>query len=199
MKIDELIENAEEKARVHEYHADIFENGNPMRDACLKSSKDCKQLAEWLIQLKEYQSLEEQGRLIKLPCKVGDTVYAICTCEAVDTVLDGTLYGSNGGFGTATGYYCPYELSDKCPHIDADDCDECKNIEAVFEDTVDYINITEYETIIGLHNTNLCVTIDEIGKTVFLTKSEAEAKLKELRGNDNGKQSIVTYKQIKRF
>lgn len=27
MKIDELIENAEEKARVHEYHADFLENG----------------------------------------------------------------------------------------------------------------------------------------------------------------------------
>ena len=135
--------------------------------------------------LAEYEDLEEQGLLLRLPCEVGDTVYAICTCEAVDTVLDGTLYGSNGGFGTATGYYCPYELSDKCPHIDADDCDECKNVEAVFEDTVDYINITEYETIIGLHNTNLCVTIDEIGKTVFLTQSEAEQKLKEMN-TDNG-------------
>ena len=77
MKIDELIENAEEKVRVHEYHADFLENGNHMRDACLKSSKDCKQLAEWLMKVKEYQSLEEQGRLIKLPCKVGDTVYVI--------------------------------------------------------------------------------------------------------------------------
>ena len=130
--------------------------------------------------LKEYEDLEEKGLLLRLPCKVGSTVYAICTCEAVGTVLDGTLYGSNGGFGTATGYYCPYELSDKCPHIDADDCDECKNIEAVFEDTIDYINITEYEVIIGLKNTNLCVTIDEIGKTVFLTKEEAEQKLKEM-------------------
>ena len=27
--------------------------------------------------------------------------------------------------------------------------------------------------------------IDEFGKTVFLTKSEAEAKLKELRGGEN--------------
>ena len=130
--------------------------------------------------LTEYEDAEEQGLLLRLPCKVGSTVYAICTCEAVGTVLDGTLYGSNGGFGTATGYYCPYELSDKCPHIDADDCDECKNIEAVFEDTIDYINITEYEVIIGLKNTNLCVTIDEIGKTVFLTKEEAEQKLKEM-------------------
>ena len=135
--------------------------------------------------LKEYEHLEEQGRLVKLPCKVGSTVYAICTCEAVGTVLDGTLYGSNGGFGTATGYYCPYELSDKCPHIEADDCEECKNIENVFEDTVDYINITECEILIGLKNTNLCVAVDEIGKTVFLTKSEAEAKLKELRGGKN--------------
>ena len=132
---------------------------------------------------KEYKDLEEQGLLLRLPCKVGSTVYAICTCEAVGTVLDGTLYGSNGGFGTATGYYCPYELSDKCPHTEADDCEECKNIENVFEDTVDYINITEYEVIIGLKNTNLCVTIDEIGKTVFLTKEEAEQKLKEMEGN----------------
>ena len=29
--------------------------------------------------------------------------------------------------------------------------------------------------------------IHKIGKTLFLTKSEAEAKLKELRGNQNGK------------
>ena len=130
--------------------------------------------------LREYEDLEDQGLLLRSPCEVGSTVYAICTCEAVGTVLDGTLYDSNGGFGTATGYYCPYELSDKCPHIDADDCDECKNIEAVFEDTIDYINITEYEVIIGLKNTNLCVTIDEIGKTVFLTQAEAEQKLKEM-------------------
>ena len=134
----------------------------------------------YLKELKEYMQLEEQGLLLRLPCKVGSTVYAICTCEAVGTVLDGTLYGSNGGFGTATGYYCPYELSDKCPHTEADDCEECKNIENVFEDTVDYINITECEILIGLKNTNLCVTVDEIGKTVFLTKAEAEQKLNEM-------------------
>lgn len=131
----------------------------------------------------EYKSAEEEGLLLRLPCKVGDTVYAICTCEAVDTVLDGTLYGPNGGFGTATGYYCPYELSDKCPHIDADDCDECKNTEAVFEDTIDYIGITEFKPIIGLKQTNLCVNVDEIGETVFRTKTEAEQKLKEMESD----------------
>lgn len=133
--------------------------------------------------LSEYEDVEEQVLLLRLPCKVGDTVYAICTCEAVETVLDGTLYGSNGGFGTATGYYCPYELSGKCPHTEADDCEECKSIETVFEDTVDYINITECEILIGLKNTNLCVTVDDFGKTVFLTQEEAEQKLKEMESD----------------
>ena len=142
--------------------------------------ENCKTINDVIDKLAQYETLDEQGLLLRLPCKVGDTVYAICTCEAVDTVLDGTLYGSNGGFGTATGYYCPYELSDKCPHTEADDCEECKNIENVFEDTVDYINITECEILIGLKNTNLCVTVDEIGKTIFLTKEEAEQKLKEM-------------------
>ena len=158
-----------------------------MTDSACELLKDKEEFSKWLDRIEwiakkcdEYARAEEQDLLLRLPCKVGDTVYAICTCEAVGTVLDGTLYGSNGGFGTATGYYCPYELSDKCPHIDADDCDECKNIEAVFEDTIDYINITEYEVIIGLRNTNLCVTIDELGKKVFLTKAEAEQKLKDM-------------------
>ena len=132
MKIDELIENAEEKARVHEYHADIFENGNPMRDACLKSSKDCKQLAEWLIQLKEYQSLEEQGRLIKLPCKVGDTVYVI--------------------------------VGEKI------------SVQKIQRAT------TDSEMRIEFCTKRRGFALFDIGKTVFLTKSEAEAKLEELRG-----------------
>lgn len=31
-----------------------------------------------LYKLAEYEDLEEQGLLLKLPCKVGDTVYEIC-------------------------------------------------------------------------------------------------------------------------
>jgi len=33
--------------------------------------------ADWLEELKRYRDLEEQGRLLVLPCKVGDTVYEI--------------------------------------------------------------------------------------------------------------------------
>jgi hypothetical protein len=33
--------------------------------------------------LAEYEDLEEQGRLVKLPCKVGDTVYFIKNSETI--------------------------------------------------------------------------------------------------------------------
>ena len=183
LTIDEIIEHCERKTKLYEEIGKSIDFETIELKGAIREYWEHKQVKEYLEELKQYRYAEEQGLLLRLPCKVGDTVYATCTCGAVDTVLDGTLYGSNGGFGTATGYYCPYELSDKCPHIDAYDCDECKNIEAVFEDTIDYINITEYEVIIGLKNTNLCVTIDEIGKTVFLTQAEADQKLKEMESD----------------
>lgn len=43
------------------------------------SSDDCaekyEQVAEWLEELKTFKEAEEQGLLVRLPCKVGDTVY----------------------------------------------------------------------------------------------------------------------------
>jgi len=37
----------------------------------------CEWSRKSLLKLKEYEDLEEQGLLLKLPCKVGDTVYFI--------------------------------------------------------------------------------------------------------------------------
>ena len=37
----------------------------------------CDLLEEMLEKLARYEDLEEQGRLITLPCKIGDTVYGI--------------------------------------------------------------------------------------------------------------------------
>ena len=43
------------------------------------SSNDCAdkygQVAKWLEELKFYKDLEEQGLLVKLPCKVGDIIW----------------------------------------------------------------------------------------------------------------------------
>lgn len=134
MNIDEFIEHTQETARKHRYHADFFDINNPMRVACIKSAEDCEQLAEWLEKSKEYQHLEEQGRLVKLPCKVRDTIYGLhkaMVCE-LDTETIGISKTPSGEI-----LYL----------IDGWELDK-----------------------------------GDFGKTVFLTREKAEAKLKELRG-----------------
>lgn len=104
----------------------------------------------WLkayFKLKDYEDLEEQGRLIKLPCKVGDTVYVngVLGCgEAERYRVIRVDYHSTLGTGKNEFY-----------------------IEALL--------CTDPDSSIGFYD-------KWFGKTVFLTKSEAEAKLKELRG-----------------
>ena len=42
---------------------------------------DDKEIDNVYAKLKEYEDLEEQGLLIRLPCKVGDTVWEVDTIE----------------------------------------------------------------------------------------------------------------------
>ncbi len=134
---------------------------------------------EWIPKYLEYRDLEEQGRLIKLPAAIGDTVYIIEKCENIDSQLDGSLYDDNGGYGTATGYYCPYE--GYCPHDEVGDCESLKGRWAIFRDTVvgvslyyeDYV-LFGFENCRGKHD-------EDFGKTVFLTREEAERALEELK------------------
>ena len=97
MNIDEFIEHAKEKAREHRYHADFFGSDNPMNKACIKSAEDCEQLAGCLEKSKEYLDLEEQGLLLRLPCKVGDTAYCIEDKKIWDCIVDKvTISRTNG-------------------------------------------------------------------------------------------------------
>lgn len=138
MNIDEFIEHTQERAREHRCHADFFESDNPMRTACTKSAEDCEWLADCLTKFKDYQQLEKQGLLLRLPCKVGDTVYYIKNENMLNELI---VYS----FGIR-----PLQ------HFVCDDSGTRLNF-------------------------------NQFGKTVFLTKSEAEARLRELRGNQNGK------------
>lgn len=81
-------------------------------------------IADLREKLKEYEDLEEQGRLIKLPCKVGDTVYHVVQGRIV----------------------------------------EVSNVDLFF--------------------LLLSVAENRFNNSVFLTKAEAEVKLKELRGKN---------------
>lgn len=107
--------------------------------------ENCQTINDVIDKLAEYEDLEEQGRLIILPCKVGDKIF-----------LD------FAGFGEDIG-----EFTVKDFHLDC------------FEDG-ETILFCDYES----NDKTLSGQIDvmEFGKTVFLTKAEAEAKLKELRG-----------------
>ena len=45
------------------------------------SSQSCGHIAEAIAKLRDYEDLEEQGKLLKLSCAVGDMVYTIYSDE----------------------------------------------------------------------------------------------------------------------
>ena len=48
---------------------------NDIKTNCIKCAEEHEKLAEWLEELKSYKELEEQGLLVRLPCKVGDMLW----------------------------------------------------------------------------------------------------------------------------
>lgn len=149
--------------------------------ACPTCSRAIKQLGLNMTpdRLQELAQAEKDGRLVVFPCKVGDMVYHITTCEYFPQVLDGTMYGDDGGPGTATGIYCPCELAETCPFNANDfDCNINKKKFAVFEDEVVSLNINDCEMRVELGYSGPVDVLD-FGKTVFLTREEAEAALKK--------------------
>lgn len=102
---------------------------------------DCEEIDAVYRKLKEYEDLEEQGRIIKLPCKIGDKVWHISGRTIKEDVISGIEYSYDGMF---------------------------------------YIWSNE-DTWLGGFN-----------DIVFLKKSEAEAKLKELRGEENESSNLHT-------
>ena len=94
--------------------------------------ENCKTIDDVIDKLAEYENLEEQGRLVKLPCKIGTEVYDITWWDNVQekVVIEGKSYNRT-----------------------------------IYKHKVTKLPFTYSD-------------IDNFGKTVFLTKSEAEQKLK---------------------
>lgn len=113
---------------------------------------------------KKCKSLEEQGRLIKLPCKVGDTVYLIDRDE-------------NNKFKVYEGKWKRVSLVQASKDGSFNLCGEISY--DMYDCFYDDGRIMSQNTYVGQEHT-------KIGEVVFFTKSEAEAKLKELRGEENG-------------
>lgn len=98
----------------------------------------------------DYEDLEEQGLLVRLPCKVGDTVWDNDFGYPESYEIKAFSYG-----------YCDSYVE---PGIGIED-------EIIFY----YENYTHSISITG------AFPMSEIGKTVFLTREEAEKKLEEMK------------------
>lgn len=137
---------------------------------------------------KEVLDATREDRSIIPPVRIGETIYHITTCKNFCQVLDGTMYGSDGGPGTATGYYCPCELQENCPYsLDDDggfDCDKHKNELAVFEDTVESIFVSQTEEMMNFGYSGLA-DFSEFGRTVFKDYEKAKAELEEIKNVEN--------------
>lgn len=105
------------------------------------SGLELAQIWEELEKLKEYRHLEEQGKLLKLPCAVEDTVYV--------------NYAMQGGYLKKTDR--PYE------------------VKVVF---IGINGVGNYMHVAFDNGCRLQFWFSEIGKTIFLTREEAEAALK---------------------
>lgn len=57
-----------------------------------------KQVAEWLKELKHCKDLEEQGRLIELPCKVGSKVWTLFGKTILEYDVTGFRADENGAW-----------------------------------------------------------------------------------------------------
>lgn len=145
---------------------------NDCNDSCMKIIP-CKWYTKAIEKLKFYEDLEEQGRLIILPCKVGDTVYVDNTIlpiedmecyEDIDNKIPLYFPARVVSFRFAKRNWMKIAVKAKWLHEWIDDETGPES---------DYIECEK----------NFTILLSMIGKTVFLTKSEAEAKLKELRGN----------------
>ena len=119
--------------------------------------------------LAQYEDAEEQGRCVVLPCKVGDTVYVISHCENVMVHCD-------DDYETGTGFCeCPFENS-----CEFEDCDDGNK--RIFETTCMGFYLTDGKSDIFFEDLNAEFYLSDFGKTVFLTREEAEAALDKQKG-----------------
>lgn len=141
-----------EKLAEYEDFEEIFRS--KMTDFVCDFLKDKEEFTRWLERNKwitkkcdEYARAEEQGKLLKLPCAVGDTVYQHMLI-GINKVKRKPIYG----IFKATVFKFSLSSCSLCFWTETTDDKKCQNE----------------------------ITVSAFGKTVFLTREEAEVALKKL-------------------
>lgn len=129
------------------------ENGNAHLEPCEMTAHHSRMALD---KLATYEDAEEQGRLLKLPCKIGDDVY-----------------------------FVPSEVNYKLNILNK----HSENNKVYHQKVEDFI-LTRHGWYLECdqdvkYGTGHILTDVSFCKTWFLAKSEAEAKLKELRGDND--------------
>lgn len=140
-------------------------------DNCKECSENYKQIAEYLEELKSYKEAEEQGLLMRLPCNVGDIVYVDSEIlpiedmecyEDIDNKIPSYFQGRVVSFRFAKRNWVKIAVKAKWLYEWIDDETGPES---------DYIECEK----------NFTISLSMIGKTVFLTRKEAEKKLEEMK------------------
>lgn len=111
-------------------------------DSCMKI-QPCGWYKKVQDKLWEYENTEEQGLLLRLPCKVGDELYRI-NCGAKEPII------------------------------------KMRVLQIYFKQLHKNRNIIRIDAINDKDMGESCYMMDDLGKTVFLTRAEAEQKLEEM-------------------
>lgn len=133
------------------YHQDTY--GCCFEDGDFSWLKD---VAELLEELKSYKGLEEQGLLVRLPCKVGDTVWVV---TSPINVFDYDKYDGDA----------EYEV-----------------YESFLSSVSYYASGEQFRIYAKVTNSFIAAYFREcdFGKSIFFTREEAEKKLEEMKAND---------------
>ena len=124
------------------------------------SSNDCAdkygQVAKWLEELKSYKDAEEQDLLVRLPCKVGDTVWVV---TSPINVFDYDKYDGDA----------EYEV-----------------YESFLSSVSYYASGEQFRIYAKVTNSFIAAYFREcdFGKSIFFTREEAEKKLEAIKKND---------------
>ena len=86
MTREEIIHAMRKNTTCAFYDSDGYED-----DINLMAEKEMDMVAKALEKLAHYEDLEEAGRLIELPCKIGDTVYGIRRYHGIRIVQSGIV------------------------------------------------------------------------------------------------------------
>ena len=157
LTLEEAIKHEKEVAKTNLAEATYnFPDLKEYYDNCSECANQHNQISEWLEELKSFKEAEKQGLLVRLPCKLEDTVWVVTSPINV------------------FGYY----------EYDGDA--EYEVYESFLSSVSYYTSGEQFRIYAKVTNSFIAEYFREcdFGESIFFTRKEAEKKLEEMKNND---------------